>query len=284
MTDLTIRPVDAQAFEVAIQWAAAEGWNPGLDDLSVFHAADPDGFLIGYRDGEPVSSISVVRYGDDYGFLGFYIVHPDHRRTGAGIATWHAGMAHLAGRTVGLDGVVDQQENYRKSGFVFAGRNIRHRGMPKFVKTDADAFRQPSASDLPALIAYDRSFFPAPRENFLSRWCGPQALGSRRTLIAEHDGAIVGCGTIRRCRDGYKIGPLFADFEHIASELFYSLCQSASPGEPVSLDTPEDNPAAIRLARSAGLEPVFETARMYKGGQVQLPTSQTYGITTFELG
>lgn len=98
-------------------WAAEEGWNPGLADARSFFAQDPDGFFIGRVDGEPVSAISVVNYGDDYAFLGFYLVRPDLRGRGYGIATWKAALTHAGGRTVGLDGVPAQQDNYRKSGF-----------------------------------------------------------------------------------------------------------------------------------------------------------------------
>ena len=79
-----IRAASAAEFAVAVEWAAAEGWNPGLDDLAAFHATDPGGFFLGWLDGEPVSSISVVRYGAGFGFLGFYIVRPEQRGTGAG--------------------------------------------------------------------------------------------------------------------------------------------------------------------------------------------------------
>lgn len=284
MSDLIIRPVDARAFEIAVEWAAMEGWNPGLNDLPVFHAADPGGFLMGYRDGEPVSCISVVRYGIDFGFLGFYIVHPDHRGTGVGIATWKAGMARLADRTVGLDGVVDQQQNYRKSGFELAGRNVRYRGRPHDVENRPGAVRAFASADIGAIVDYDRKFFPAPRENFVRRWCEPHVMGDRQTILAEDDGRIIGYGTIRRCRSGYKIGPLFADSDPIASDLFRALCGLIEAGEDVSLDTPQENQAATRLAEGAGLEPVFETARMYKGTRPVLPTAKTYGITTFELG
>jgi len=39
---------------LALEWAAAEGWNPGLDDAKCFYAADPNGFFLGELAGEPV--------------------------------------------------------------------------------------------------------------------------------------------------------------------------------------------------------------------------------------
>ncbi len=284
MIDLTIAPASAEEFSIAIEWAAAEGWNPGLDDLDVFHNADPAGFLIGRRSGEPVSSISVVRYGADYGFLGFYIVRPDARGSGAGIATWNAGMAYLRGRCVGLDGVVDQQDNYLKSGFGLAGRNIRHSGRPDIVSEEAmpGTIRSVTAADLPALLVYDRQFFAAPRDVFASAWALPDHGVRRTALLAVGENEICGYGVIRACQQGYKIGPLFANDETTAIDLFAALCRHRE-GE-ISLDTPQDNPAAIALAARYGLEPVFETARMYKGPAPALPVASIYGITTFELG
>ena len=68
---LTVRPATREEFATAIDWAAAEGWNPGLDDLEAFFAADPRGFWMAWKDGAPVSCISVVRVSADFGFLGF---------------------------------------------------------------------------------------------------------------------------------------------------------------------------------------------------------------------
>ena len=65
--DLTIGVMTRDDLDLAIEWAAAEGWNPGLDDAECFRAADPAGFLMGRLGGEPVVSISVVRYGDTFG-------------------------------------------------------------------------------------------------------------------------------------------------------------------------------------------------------------------------
>ena len=48
---------------------------------------------------------------------------------------------------------------------------------------------------------------------------------------------------------------------------------------------PEPNDEAVALAKRHGLEPVFETARMYRGPAPALPLGAApSAITTFELG
>src|SRR5919202_3614666 len=160
-TDLVIRPMNRSELDIAVEWAAREGWNPGLGDAACFHAADPEGFLMEFRDGEPVATISVVRYGRDFAFLGFYIVRPDMRGRGYGYRLWHAGMARLEGRTVGLDGVIAQQDNYRRSGFRLAHRNIRCGGQPR-IDVPRDARIVAVAGELrDSVSAYDGALFSA---------------------------------------------------------------------------------------------------------------------------
>jgi GNAT superfamily N-acetyltransferase len=278
--DLTIRAMTRQDLDLAIDWAAAEGWNPGLNDAECFRAADPAGFLMGSLGDEPVASIAVVRYSDAFSFLGLYIVRPDRRGRGFGHRLWQAGMASLADRTVGLDGVVAQQENYRKSGFVLAHRNVRFGGTPQVAWPRDERLQRVSPEIMDAVLAYDRPFFPAPREPFLRCWLTPDA---RDAVAFVDDGVVKGYGVIRACRSGSKIGPLFADGEREADLLFRALASGAD-GDAVFLDLPEPNQAAIRLAARHGLSPVFETARMYRGPEPDLPLPRTYGISTFELG
>ena len=125
MDDYKITTMTRQQVDMAIEWAAAEGWNPGLYDAECFFHADPGGFLVEMLGDTPVSVISVVRYGSSFGFLGFYIVRPEYRGQGFGIWIWNAGRERLMGRNIDLDGVVDQQDNYKRSGFNYAYRNIR---------------------------------------------------------------------------------------------------------------------------------------------------------------
>src|SRR6476469_9295327 len=126
MPELRIRTMRPEDIPLALDWAAAEGWNPGLADAACFATVDADGFLIGELDGIPAATISCVNYDDRFAFLGFYIVRPDLRGRGYGLRIWNAAVDHAGGRTIGLDGVVAQQENYKKSGFRRAYANVRY--------------------------------------------------------------------------------------------------------------------------------------------------------------
>src|SRR5258708_20924281 len=129
MTDaLQIRPMTPAEMDLALDWAAEEGWNPGLDDRGCFRQADEGGFIGGFIDGRMIASISVVAYDHASAFLGFYIVAPAYRGRGFGLALWRAGMARLGNRVVCLDRVVAEQDNYARSGFRLAWRNVRHEG------------------------------------------------------------------------------------------------------------------------------------------------------------
>jgi hypothetical protein len=275
---ILIRAMTEGDLDTAIDWAAAEGWNPGLADAECFRAADPDGFLMLVENGEPAASISVVRYPGRFGFLGFYIARPDRRGRGLGLRLWEAGMARLDGCTVGLDGVVAQQENYARSGFVLAHRNVRYQGAPS-LDAAPDPRVVPVRDDLlPTILAFDRAFFPADRSRFLRCWLRPD----RRALAFVENGSVEGYGVIRACRAGHKIGPLFAPNAGVAAALFSALASGAEP--PIILDVPEPNREAIALALAHGLAPSFETARMYRGPAPDLPLAQIFGIGTFELG
>ncbi|SDB07075.1 GNAT family N-acetyltransferase [Bauldia litoralis] len=279
MSDLEIRPASRQDLATMTDWAATEGWNPGLHDADAFFPTDPEGFLIGWLGDKPVTCISVVAYDDAYGFLGFYIAHPDHRGQGHGIATWNAGIERLGKRTIGLDGVVDQQPNYARSGFNLAQRNVRFAGVPG-LEPAGDHPLVELADLSPDLSAYDADLVPAPRDGFLRHWVNPE---HRRTLGYVEDGRIRGYGTIRPCREGHKIGPLFADTPTVAEALFNGLV-GPEGGGAVMIDVPEPNGEAVALAGRLGLQPVFETARMYRGAAPSLPIERIYGITSFELG
>ena len=66
-----VRTMPPEEVVLAVDWAAAEGWNPGLTDAACFAAAAPDGFLLGELAGAPAAVLSVVNYDEHFSFLVF---------------------------------------------------------------------------------------------------------------------------------------------------------------------------------------------------------------------
>jgi GNAT superfamily N-acetyltransferase len=281
--DCTIRMMRHDELDLAIEWAAREGWNPGLHDAACFHAADPRGFLIAERDAEPLGCISAVSYAGRFGFIGLFIVAPAWRGRGIGRQLWAQATARLAGQVIGLDGVPAQQDYYRRSGFEVAWSNVRFAGVAARPDKPASLPQLvPLGSvDFAALCADDARVFPAPRESFLRRWASmPAATG----LAWLERGRLAGWGVIRQCREGHKIGPLNADRPEVAGVLYEALCSAVPTGDAVYVDVPVRNAGALALAKAKGLRSVFETARMYAGPAPACEQDRVYGITTFELG
>lgn len=283
MTPYRITTMTRREFGLAVDWAAAEGWNPGLHDAKCFYATDPSGFLMGLVEDEPVAVLSAVKYGETFGFLGFYMVSPKFRSRGYGLRIWQAGMDALGGRNIGLDGVVEQQDNYVKSGFKLAHRNVRHEGIGEVVAALGSRSNIVPLSSVPMdeVVTYDRAFFPADRSVFLRAWL---AQPDSKAVGYLQNEALAGYGMLRACREGFKIGPLFADSAQAAEDIFLTLKASVEPGSAFYLDVPEVNPQAVALAERHGMKSVFETARMYTQHVPDLSLDRTFGITTFELG
>ena len=275
---LSIRAMHPDEIGFAVDWAAAEGWNPGLADAPCFASVDAGGFLIGVLGGEPAAIISTVNYDDRFAFLGFYIVRADLRGHGYGMRIWEAALAHAGSRTIGLDGVVAQQDNYRKSGFALAYNNVRYGGVPADVRAHAGTV---ALSEVPfdTIVADDARVFPAERPAFWKAWLSAPAHVGRAVL---RDGKLAAWGVIRPCRTGRKIGPLLADDGESAESVFASLVGEG--GGEVFLDVPQPNAHAVALAQAHGLAPVFETARMYRGDVRPVDLARVFGVTTFELG
>lgn len=280
---LAIRSMSLADLQLALDWASAEGWNPGLFDAEPFLAADPEGFFLAEVEDRPAGSIAAVAYDDRFGFAGLYLVRRELRGARVGIELGRAALDYLGDRTIGLDGVRAKQENYRRMGFLPAYRTVRYEGVGPgpFRAADSPAslvdLRQVALGDL---AAYDQKIFPAPREAFLEAWIrqpGTVALG---VLRQER---LAGYVVARPCRVGYKLGPLVADEPEQAEVLIAGVVDLLA-GEAFYLDVPEPNAAATALAHHYQMKPVFETLRMYRGTAPDVDVKRVFGVTTLEIG
>ena len=137
-----------------------------------------------------------------------------------------------------------------------------------------------SALSFDLILDYDQAHFPAECANFLKAWITqPES----RALGVIENKQLKGYGVIRRCKNGYKIGPLFADNADIALDLFNNLADHAIE-EAIFIDIPEVNQHAMQIVKDKGMKEVFGCARMYFANKPKLPDTGIYGITTFELG
>ncbi|MDN3556959.1 GNAT family N-acetyltransferase [Halomonas maura] len=277
----SVEVMSREEVDLAIEWAEKEGWNPGLHDADCYYAADPNGFLIGLLDDEPIATISVIKYDDAFGFLGFYIVKPEYRGKGYGIQIWNEGLQYLQGLNIGLDGVIDQQENYKKSGFKLAYRNIRYEGLGGGVPPHGPEITALSTLPFETIETYDQPFFPASRPQFTRAWISQPDC---HALGIMQNGNLAGYGVMRKCRNGYKIAPLLADTPDLAESLFLALASNASASEPIFLDVPDINASAVALAEKHEMKVSFETARMYTGDAPDIPLHRLFGVASFEIG
>jgi len=274
-----IRTMDLDDLEKVMGWVVQEGWNPGLHDAGIFYHSDPEGFLIGELDGEPIASLSTVAYNENYGFLGLYLVRPPFRGNGYGFKIWQAGMAYMGvHRNVGLQCYAPQVENFEKSGYRLTSQYSRYEGLGE-ISSKRDVVDL-CGVDFFELVSYDMNMFPVERAQFLERWISQE---DSLSLGIMHQGHLAGYGVLRRAYRGFKIGPLFADSQAFAEKLYKAL-SSQVPGELIILDVPDSNPAAIRLVQKYGLEKMEERCLLYNQVTPHIDLKRIFGVTTYELG
>ena len=205
---------------------------------------------------------AITSYQGEYGFMGFFIVRPEYRGRGPGNELWHARRDRLIerlqpGATIGMDGVFDMQDYYqRRFRFPTATCASASPFPPgSACREAATAALCPGAAAPEQLAAYDRSCFSAPRTTFIRTWVSqPDSPGAGICCKP----ALAGFGVIRRCGEGCKIGPLFADDAQL-SRTRYSPRSPASgrvprvPGRPGKQPGSHATGTAIRHDRGIWL-------------------------------
>ncbi|MCB1111799.1 MAG: GNAT family N-acetyltransferase [Chlamydiales bacterium] len=261
-----------------LSMAEQEGWNPGLHDAVAFYAADPAGFFYGELEGKKIGCVSAVRYSSSYGFLGFYVIHPEYREQRLGYQLGMRAREQFLNQCLGLDARIEQVASFEKLGFKLYFKNRRYQGMGGVKKPEGltEICRVP----LEAIVHYDAPIFGAEREAFLEKWITmPNAHGF--TVMEGQN--LKGYGMIRTSVHGWRIGPLFADDRDTASLIFHGL-MSQVPHSSVYIDVPEINTNALEIVENYGMKKNSETFRMYTEAPPSQAFEKMFGITSTELG
>lgn len=276
-----IRRATRKEVDIMVDWARKEGWNPGLYDADCFYRQDPKGFFVGLLNKELVATVSAVRYDKTYCFIGFYIVKPKFRGKGYGMKIFQKVWDYLGEKNKGGDGVLENLKMYARVGLKLVHLNARYQGQGTGTKKLGLNIVKLQDVSFKKIARYDDKVFGFNRHTFLKYWIN-QPEGFAYGYVK--DGKILGYGVLRKCYEGYKIGPLFADNSSAANELFDSLIGSVGKKDKVFFDIPEVNKDAYAIVKKHIMKKVFATGRIYTKGQPNFPLNKWYGVTTFELG
>lgn len=277
-----IRQMSKENARQGWEWARQEGWTPGLHDWEVMTAIDSKGCFAGILDGKMVSSIMAVQYQKRYGFIGLYIVAPEHRGCGYGLAIWKHAMNYLTKEIgvecIGLDGVLANEALYKMWGF-HPSHKIYHYKY-RVNRTFKRGCPEISEKHFQDITNYDLRVFMVDRASFLHDFIFKTEAKTSEAYIA---GKLVGFAVARPCFEGYKVGPLFADDIEVARILIESLFADL-PGQPVFTEVPEANSQAIKLVTDFDMSPGLPTIRMYTGNQYQQDIRYVYAVTSRVVG
>ena len=295
----TIRLMTETDLPIVSHWAQQEGFCPGIGDVGIYCDTDRTGVWVGVLDEQPVGCIAGIRYDQNYGFIGMFIVDPAFRGQGYGVALWQHAMKYLEGiACVGLEAALDRVNDYATWGFKHAYYTRRY-ALPSAARQAC--IRPLNATDLPPsfqLISgnevseeevqnYDARHEVTPRPLFLHEWL--QRPEGKVMVVLDEKGFCQGYGRIRPCLlmndtipKGWRIGPLLADQSEFAGAILDTLLSDREG--PVLIDLPAINNIAISLLEERGFELQLLNVRMYKGHPPLIPLQDIYGLACLELG
>lgn len=287
---LRIRALEKGDLADVTAWARAEHFAPGQGDVAIYRHTDRQGLWVGCLNGRPIGCIAGVRYNAEYGFIGMFLVQPEHRGQGFGRELWQRALQHLEGLTcIGIEAAPDRIGDYASWGFAPASptqrwQRISDGNLPPAATPEGLSLLEGSAIPDRAVQAYDAQRELSPRPHFLADWLHHPA-GTVLALIGP-DGSCHGFGRIRPCLlhrgEGWRIGPLLADTPALAAQLLNALM--ARHAGVVLIDAPAANPEAGPLLLQLGFAVVAETVRMYRGSLPAVPLGDVYGLACLELG
>ena len=79
----------------AMRLKSAAGWNQIEADWRRFLHLEPEGCSVAEHDGEPAATVTALRYGDRFGWIGMMLVAPERRRLGIASALLRHAVAYL---------------------------------------------------------------------------------------------------------------------------------------------------------------------------------------------
>jgi GNAT superfamily N-acetyltransferase len=263
---LKLRVMNAGDIEFAASLSALAGWNQTPDDWRRFLKYDPSGCFVAEWNDAPAGTATTASYGKDVAWIGMLLVHPDCRRHGIGKALLHQCIEYLQQRgvrSIKLDATPLGKKLYDTIGFRDEWTLTRWETYGLAVPFSGQRNGRVAAwseAGLRHIAEIDLQGFGVSRQTML----GLTADQSRLWFHAGDDGTLDGHALLRPGLRANYLGPVVALTPEAGEELV-RLAISKTPNQPVYWDIPDQNTAAVELARSLGFTAQRQLTRMYLG-------------------
>jgi GNAT superfamily N-acetyltransferase len=262
---MSIRPMNADDVPRGMTLKDQAGWNQTPADWQRLLALQPEGCFVAEWDGRVVGTTCVTCFGP-VGWISMVLVDLRYRGRGVGTRLMEHALAHLDGeriRTVRLDATPLGQPVYARLGFTAEYEMVRWEGTVEAGRLDAGIMCA-AQEQLDAIAELDRQATGTPRRRLLERLHREQPDAMR---IAVADGRIAGYSHFRLGSRARQIGPVIA-LDAPSGEVLLDGVLHDAAGQPIYLDVPLVNQAAMRWAGSRGLGIQRQFVRMFRGEPV----------------
>jgi GNAT superfamily N-acetyltransferase len=240
----------------------AAGWNQTEQDWRRLLALEPVGCFVACEGGRVCGTVTTLRYGMRFGWIGMLLTDPDSRRRGIGTRLLHEAVAYLECKgveTLRLDGTPMGYHLYLRHGFQDEyevqrwegiSRAQMHSGLPPLQE-----------QDLEAVCTLDCRIFGADRSHLLSSlWRENPSCSA----VAHSAGTPAGFVLWRPGTRAWYLGPCSANSFEITERLLAEMLSRVA-GEPVFLDICTKNPGARELLEPLKFKYQRSLVRMYRG-------------------
>jgi GNAT superfamily N-acetyltransferase len=258
---LEIRPMGFADIPFGMRLKEEAGWNQTEADWRRYLELQPDGCFMALLDGQPVGTVTTCIFGP-VAWIAMVLVDGRYRRKGIGKALMQNALEFLdrhGVRTARLDATPLGQPLYEKLGFEID--YILHRHGGTFSPGGQPTGVEPMRPDyMESLLTLDQTVTGTDRRKLLVRLASefPEA-----TKVIRTSGGVAGFCSGRPGTKACQIGPCIA-IESAAVPLL-DAARHQYAGQPVFLDIPVDNHAAVHWAENAGLTIQRPLVRMHRG-------------------
>jgi GNAT superfamily N-acetyltransferase len=236
------------------------GWNQTEADWRRFLTFDPDGCFVAELDGQAAGTVTTITFGTT-AWIAMLLVERDLRGRGIGTALMKHAIAHLdaCGITrIRLDATPLGEPIYRRLDFAAEFSLMRFEGRcPADLPAATTALLR--ESDVEEVIRLDEAVTRTDRRKLITQLATEFPHSFRLLRDAER---IVGFVSSRPGSRAAQLGPCIV---RGGGERLLDDAMAALAGEPIFVDIPADNAAAIAWAKSRGLTVQRPFVRMTRG-------------------